>query len=107
NYAPTPPAPPSTHTLPLPDALPISQEDPTVVAATRGPTPREEVLDRESDRYGGFKWGAAFFGWLTAMGAAVLLTAILSAIGAGRSEEHTSELQSRFDLVCPLLPEKK
>lgn len=58
-------------------------EDPTVVAATRGPTPREEVLDRESDRYGGFKWGAAFFGWLTAMGAAVLLTAILSAIGAG------------------------
>src|SRR5699024_3236887 len=59
------------------------QEDPTVVAATRGPTPREEVLDRESDRYGGCKWGAAFFGWLTAMGASVRLTAILSDIGAG------------------------
>src|SRR5437868_10007895 len=34
------------------------------------------------------------------------------AIGAGdahgeRSEEHTSELQSRFDLVCRLLLEKK
>src|SRR5699024_12574331 len=26
---------------------------------------------------------------------------------AERSEEHTSELQSRFDLVCRLLPEKK
>src|SRR5699024_12761001 len=26
--------------------------------------------------------------------------------GAGRSEEHTSELQSRFDLVCRLLLEK-
>src|SRR5699024_11572509 len=25
---------------------------------------------------------------------------------ANRSEEHTSELQSRFDLVCRLLPEK-
>src|SRR2546421_7146003 len=25
----------------------------------------------------------------------------------GRSEEHTSELQSRSDLVCRLLPEKK
>src|SRR5207249_4412046 len=25
----------------------------------------------------------------------------------GRSEEHTSELQSRFDLVCRLLPERK
>src|SRR5207249_12159341 len=28
-------------------------------------------------------------------------------IFAGRSEEHTSELQSRFDLVCRLLLEKK
>src|SRR5206468_12725661 len=27
--------------------------------------------------------------------------------GAGRSEEHTSELQSRSDLVCRLLLEKK
>src|SRR5437868_12591226 len=27
--------------------------------------------------------------------------------GFGRSEEHTSELQSRFDLVCRLLLEKK
>src|SRR5207249_1444295 len=27
--------------------------------------------------------------------------------GAERSEEHTSELQSRFDLVCRLLLEKK
>src|SRR5438067_10219480 len=29
------------------------------------------------------------------------------AAGALRSEEHTSELQSRFDLVCRLLLEKK
>src|SRR5207249_9871103 len=27
--------------------------------------------------------------------------------GVGQSEEHTSELQSRFDLVCRLLLEKK
>src|SRR5438067_9946716 len=31
----------------------------------------------------------------------------LSAFWGGRSEEHTSELQSRFDLVCRLLLEKK
>src|SRR5207249_8148012 len=31
----------------------------------------------------------------------------VSAIGQPRSEEHTSELQSRFDLVCRLLLEKK
>src|SRR5207249_7092256 len=30
-----------------------------------------------------------------------------SPTAAGRSEEHTSELQSRFDLVCRLLLEKK
>src|SRR5687768_18182896 len=29
------------------------------------------------------------------------------AVGAGRSEEHTSELQSRLHLVCRLLLEKK
>src|SRR5699024_12807726 len=28
-------------------------------------------------------------------------------LGVKRSEEHTSELQSRFDLVCRLLLEKK
>src|SRR5699024_12147196 len=28
-------------------------------------------------------------------------------LGSERSEEHTSELQSRFDLVCRLLLEKK
>src|SRR5205809_1682101 len=30
-----------------------------------------------------------------------------AALGAGRSEEHTSELQSRLHLVCRLLLEKK
>src|SRR5207249_5218803 len=30
-----------------------------------------------------------------------------SIVRVGRSEEHTSELQSRFDLVCRLLLEKK
>ena len=30
----------------------------------------------------GTKWGAAFFGWLTALGLAVLLTAIAAAVGA-------------------------
>src|SRR5207249_10803985 len=33
--------------------------------------------------------------------------AILNATIKSRSEEHTSELQSRFDLVCRLLLEKK
>src|SRR5699024_12025433 len=32
---------------------------------------------------------------------------ILGGASANRSEEHTSELQSRFDLVCRLLLDKK
>src|SRR5438067_3251292 len=32
---------------------------------------------------------------------------IVSVVALPRSEEHTSELQSRFDLVCRLLLEKK
>src|SRR5437868_11007007 len=35
------------------------------------------------------------------------LGGILRSSPGGRSEEHTSELQSRFDLVCRLLLEKK
>src|SRR5207249_5868125 len=32
---------------------------------------------------------------------------VIEAVSVERSEEHTSELQSRFDLVCRLLLEKK
>src|SRR5699024_11560989 len=37
----------------------------------------------------------------------VILTLICNNRYSWRSEEHTSELQSRFDLVCRLLLEKK
>src|SRR5690625_6434947 len=37
----------------------------------------------------------------------VLLLAAVGGIALGRSEEHTSELQSRGHLVCRLLLEKK
>lgn len=43
---------------------------------------RDDLHAREAEEYGGIKWGSAFFGWLTAMGMAVLLTAIASAAGA-------------------------
>jgi hypothetical protein len=44
------------------------------------------VMDRDArlrqrDEYGGFNWGAAFFGWLVAIGMGVLLTAIVAAAG--------------------------
>ena len=42
---------------------------------------RKEVVARQQDEHGGIKWGSAFFGWLTAAGTAILVTALLSAIG--------------------------
>src|SRR5207249_5055478 len=38
---------------------------------------------------------------------AVFTSQDIASIYGSRSEEHTSELQSRFDLVCRLLLEKK
>ncbi len=46
---------------------------------------REALLgarERGREAYGGFNIGAAFFGWLVAIGMAAILTAILSAAGA-------------------------
>src|SRR5690554_7685467 len=43
---------------------------------------REDVAEREEERFGGVKIGSAFFGWLTAVGTGVLLTALIAATGA-------------------------
>ena len=42
---------------------------------------RKEVVAAQRARYGGISWGSAFFGWLSANGVAVLLLALLSALG--------------------------
>src|SRR2546430_11454916 len=49
------------------------------------------------------------FGWLTPVGLETETACARSLIfnGPGRSEEHTSELQSQSNLVCRLLLEKK
>lgn len=50
--------------------------------ATRGRAEgRTSVVGREKDEHGGLKIGSAFFGWLTATGMAVLLTAVVVAAG--------------------------
>lgn len=40
------------------------------------------ALQAEREQFGGMKFGSAFFGWLSAMGMGVILTAILAAAGA-------------------------
>jgi hypothetical protein len=47
--------------------------------ATRGAA--RDAVAVQRDRFGGIKWGAAFFGWLSANGLAVILVALLSAAG--------------------------
>jgi hypothetical protein len=43
---------------------------------------RHSVVARQKEDFGGVKIGAAFFGWLAATGLAVLLTALVAAVGA-------------------------
>ncbi|MDP9392862.1 MAG: hypothetical protein M3Q27_00735 [Actinomycetota bacterium] len=57
--------------------------DQTGAYAAKGgvPSVERDRLEVQHDMFGGFKWGAAFFGWLSANGLAVLLVALLSAAG--------------------------
>lgn len=43
--------------------------------------PRHAVVTEQRRHFGGFKWGSAFFGWLTATGTAVLLSAVAVVAG--------------------------
>lgn len=53
------------------------------------------VQQRQRAEYGGFNFGAAFFGWLVAVGIAVLLTALLSAAGAAIGLTNLSEGEAK------------
>ena len=60
-----------------------------------------DVRARQREEYGGFNFGAAFFGWLVATGLSVLLIAILGAAGAaiGLTELSESEASSSADTI--------
>src|SRR5690242_21036525 len=85
------PTPTALYTLSLHDALPISRSD---LDAKLG-TAVTAIADAKTKADG-------------AAGAAGDVDASLRLrVGDGRSEEHTSELQSHVNLVCRLLLEKK
>ena len=62
-----------------------TRRDQTAVLHTEGATvsrgTAREAVAAQRAVFGGIKWGAAFFGWLSANGLAVLLIALLSATG--------------------------
>ena len=51
--------------------------------STRGAA--RDAVAAQHARFGGISWGAAFFGWLSANGLAVVLVALLAATGVGLS----------------------
>ncbi len=73
-----------------------SSAEPTGATSLRGTaTDRASVRAREKDAFGGMKFGSAFFGWLTSIGAIVFLIALVSAVAAllGITNVSTSDLR--------------
>ncbi|MCW2820198.1 MAG: hypothetical protein JWR42_2985 [Marmoricola sp.] len=69
----------STH-----EKTPMDRDRPEKTVARESAAPsRKETVAREKERFGGVKIVCAFFGWITATGMAVLLTALIAAAGAG------------------------
>src|SRR3712207_3115959 len=65
----------------------------TTIHGEGSPAPRD-VVARQREEHGGLNWGAAFFGWLVAIGVASLLIAILGAAGAAIGLTETSPSQA-------------
>lgn len=59
---------------------PVLAEDGEVVMTDGDVDTRDEIRAAERAEFGGMKFGSAFFGWLTAAGLGVLLTALVAAI---------------------------
>src|SRR5204862_2216448 len=97
-------APPELYTLSLHDALPISLD-----ATTARLLPDGRLAVSVSDEPGppAMKRVTVEVRWDGRGGVAESPARLTAWLGRRRSEEHTSELQSRRDLVCRLLLEKK
>ena len=93
-----------------PEPIPTSRASGTAAhTVTGGDTTREQVLAREKEQFGGMKFGSAFFGWLTATGTAVILTALLAATGtatlvsAGTPDGTSAEVTVQTQWHPPVL----
>src|SRR5690606_41230693 len=89
-----PPATAPIYTLALHDALPIWPDGKPLIGAT----PYRNLW---------LNTGHGGLGFTLALGSARVLADLMRGRDPARSEEHTSELQSRENLVCRLLLEKK
>src|SRR5438309_9210491 len=99
------PSPTALYTLSLHDALPIWGRAHTLILAG-GSTSRSSTRGSFIQRRGA-STTLSRRGSSQAPHQLKLLLAIMNDPRVDRSEEHTSELQSQFHLVCRLLLEKK
>src|SRR5204862_2213016 len=99
-----PPPPPTLSSLSLHDALPISLR-----RKSRGLQSISRKLSRIAPRMRNFAYdpNCTCFPRSNLCNASINPTTPAWTRSSKRSEEHTSELQSRRDLVCRLLLEKK
>ncbi len=65
-----------------PDRYDPDRSDSDRGSSAAGPADSDAVRAREKEAFGGVKIGAAFFGWLTAVGATVVLIAIVAAVAS-------------------------
>ena len=65
------------------------------------PNTARDVRARQREEFGGINWGAAFFGWLVAVGMAAILLGLLSAAGAafGLSEVSDAEAEANAETI--------
>jgi uncharacterized membrane protein YkvI len=66
------------------------------VAESDGSVERDmrSVRARQREEFGGINWGAAFFGWLVAIGLGALLVGLLAAMGAAVGLTELSETEA-------------
>jgi hypothetical protein len=77
---------PTNRTPPPQPTNPVRPTGSTTSNVGTGPRPlgdRRELTQAQKEQFGGMKFGATFFGWLTATGSVVILTALLTAAGVG------------------------
>jgi hypothetical protein len=69
--------------------------------ADRDTSGARDVHARQREEFGGINWGAAFFGWLVAVGMAAILLGLLSAAGAafGLSEVSEAEAEANAETI--------
>jgi hypothetical protein len=76
----------------------VHDRDTAVVA---GPDTMRHVRARQHAEFGGFNWGAAFFGWLVALGLAALLVGLLAGAGAavGLTQASSTDVNNNAEEI--------